>query len=102
MSSAFLHYFFHGKIKEIQKTADDSRIILEDTDSALPAFVITPTTRISLIAPPYNASTVSPLSLSKLHAGAEIELSMEYDLRSTTWRVQDVFVPTDRNPELSR
>jgi len=101
VGSAFLHYFFRGKIKEIQNIANGSQIILEDANSALPPFVIIPTTRISLIAPPYNASTVSPIPLSKLQPGIEVELSMEYDLRSTTWRVQDVFIPTDRNPELT-
>ena len=97
VGSVFIHYFFSGKIEKLKKTKEGLEISLDSDNGTIPLFTVVKDTRISRISPPYSASTSQPIASTSLKTGLYVDISTEYDVRSKTWTVHDVFVPTDKN-----
>lgn len=94
VTSALLHYFLTGTIKSVK----GNQIYLDTKgDNSLPSLIISPETRISKITLPYSASTSVSITVRELRPGQTVDISVEYDLRSKTWLLRDVFLPTERN-----
>lgn len=96
VSSAKIHYYIFGTIKEIKTTSEGQLIVLNNTQET-PPLVLDTGVRISKITPPYNINPAVPLTVKDLKVGTVIDVSLEYDLNSGVWSMLDVFVSTDRN-----
>ena len=96
VNGVLIHYYFTGKLKELKKTSLGTQIIYEDADQTLPALVAGPKTRVEKITPPYELNAIN-ININSLKVGQIIDISAEYDVRSNTWNVLDVFLATDRN-----
>ncbi len=96
VTSVLAHYFFTGKVKKLQKVENGTKIIYENADSKLPELVVTDKTRVSKITPPYETNH-SFININDIHPGQIIDISAEYDVRSSSWNILDVFFATDRN-----
>ena len=96
VSNVLIHYFFTGTLKELKKAADGTEIILADADPNLPDIIVTNTTRVQKISPPYE-SNATPINVNTLKPGQRIDISAEFDLKTGAWFVLDVFFATDRN-----
>ncbi|HEV8601748.1 MAG TPA: hypothetical protein VGQ87_04110 [Patescibacteria group bacterium] len=96
VGSAFVHYFLTGKLQQVTSVAEGTKISLENS-VGLPDLIITHSTRISRITPPYETSKPIPLSIKDLKPGQTLDLSLEYDLNHQVWFLHDVFLPTDKN-----
>ncbi len=94
--SVLLHYFLSGTLEEVKNTKDGYVISLSGAKD-LPLLLLGSNTRISRITPPYGADSSVPLTVENLKKGMAIDISLEYDLRSSLWMIHDVFVPTDKN-----
>lgn len=99
VTGALVHYFVSGKIKEIKEANEGKQLVLDSEEKNLPMLVIGDKTRISKITPPYSENTSKFIKIDELKPGMVVDLSIEYDLRSKMWSLQDVFVPADRNPQ---
>jgi hypothetical protein len=97
VTSAYVHYYLTGTISEV-KNDGGYEIILDSSETNLPALIIGERTRISRITPPYSESTSQLMAASDLKEGLVVDISIEYDLRNKNWNILDVFVPTDKNP----
>lgn len=96
VSSVLIHYFFTGRLKELQETAGGTKIVLVDADPSLPEIIATKATRVQRISPPYELSR-TPISVNMLKSGQLIDISAEFDVKTGMWFILDVFLATDRN-----
>ena len=97
VTAVYAHYYFSGKIKEINKTDKGSEIVLETADEKIPHLLVDKETRYSRISLPYSTATMRPIKFGDIVQGMVIDVSVEYDIRGKSWIVRDVYVPDDRN-----
>ena len=99
IGSVLVHYFLTGTIDQVKKVPEGTQIVLGGEDQKmLPRIIATKESRISRISKPYSDTTRKVMRADDLRAGMQTDISIEYDLRSHLWIVQDVFIPVDRNP----
>lgn len=96
VGAVLVHYFFTGKLKELEKTAAGTKIVFLDADPGLPDLIIARDTRISRLTPPYEQNHTE-ININTLKPGNTIDVSAEFDVRAGAWFVRDVYMPTDRN-----
>lgn len=96
VGSVLIHYFFTGTLKELQKTIGGTRIVFADADPSLPDIIVTDKTRVQKITPPYESNAIS-ININTLKSGQYIDVSAEFDVRTGTWNILDVYLATDRN-----
>lgn len=96
VGSVRAHYFMAGTIKEVKSLPDGYEIVLANS-KYLPKIVVNNGVRVSKITPPYNSAAPVPFPAKDLKPGMVIDISLEYELASEVWIIQDVFVPTDKN-----
>lgn len=99
VSSVLLHYFFMGKLEKLKKVDGGTQIFLADADPSLPRIIVAKQTRVHKV-PSFSSedhSNDKPISVDTLKTGQIIDISAEFDLKTNTWFILDVFLVDDRN-----
>ena len=93
----YIHYFFTGKIAEIEKTGAGGQIRLDTANEKIPPIDVSGQTRIFRISLPYTNANMRPITFDTLQVGTVVDVSAEYDIKAKSWIIRDVYVQDDRN-----
>lgn len=94
----FLQYFFSGSIGQIKTVNGGTQIILVGDDGKIPPLVVPANTKITKFT--QKPKSLQMLPLSALKPGLIVDVRMDYQFYGTRWLFREVFLPTDRNPQL--
>lgn len=85
-----LFYSFYGRVKLIETIGDDMQLILDSSDTNLPAFILN--SKNSQIMKFDGSGSYKPASADTLKTGLTVNIQMMYDLRLHTWKLTRVYI----------